>query len=271
MNLPGNGDALSRGGHEAVPGTAGVADDVRDTAPENGNGAPQQDSLPDLLEGQEVRAIIEAALFVSQEPLSIDRLVLVLDGISKARIESELRGLQADYDRHGRGLQVVEVAGGFRIMTRPDYAPWVKRLDKVNAPVKLSRSALETLAIIAYKQPIVRADIEHIRGVESSGVLRTLLERKLARMVGRKDEPGRPIMYGTTKFFLEHFGLRDLLELPPLREFKELGEPEQARLPIDEDSPVIQGEVASSHRTDPDAICPVEDSDASVECETLSS
>jgi segregation and condensation protein B len=109
-------------------------------------------------------------------------------------------------------------------------------MDKAKAAQKLSRSALESLAIIAYKQPLVRSEIEEIRGVETSGVLRTLCERKLVRIVGRKDVPGRPIMYGTTKFFLEHFGLQDLSQLPPLREFKELGESEQALLPIEEES-----------------------------------
>ena len=103
-------------------------------------------------------------------------------------------------------------------------------------PVRLSRAQLETLAIIAYRQPIGRIEIEEIRGVETSSVLRTLCERKLVRIVGRKDVPGRPIMYGTTKFFLEHFGLQDLSQLPPLREFKELGESEQALLPIEEES-----------------------------------
>jgi segregation and condensation protein B len=107
-------------------------------------------------------------------------------------------------------------------------------MDKAKTAQKLSRSALESLAIIAYKQPLVRSEIEEIRGVETSGVLRTLCERKLVRIVGRKDVPGRPIMYGTTKFFLEHFGLQDLSQLPPLREFKELGDSEQALLPIEE-------------------------------------
>jgi segregation and condensation protein B len=117
----------------------------------------------------------------------------------------------------------------------------------------LSRSGLESLAIIAYKQPIVRGEIEAIRGVETSGVLRTLLERKLVRIVGRKDVPGRPIMYGTTKFFLQHFGLRDLSELPPLREFKELGESEQAMLPVG-DEPLQIGEAASDADVDIDAL-----------------
>jgi segregation and condensation protein B len=161
----------------------------------------------DPMDQRELHAIIEALLFVSHGPVTFDRLAAVLDG----------------------GLQLV---------TRPDYGPWIKRLEKSKPAPKLSRSALESLAIIAYKQPIVRAEIEQIRGVETSGVIRTLLERKLVRMVGRKDVPGRPIMYGTTKYFLQHFGLRDLAELPPLREFKELGESEQAMLPVG-DEPLV--------------------------------
>src|SRR6185295_7358964 len=126
------------------------------------------------------------------------------------------------------------LAGGYQMVTRTEHAPWIKRLAKSKASPKLSRSAMESMAIIAYKQPIVRSEIEQIRGVEVSGVLRTLLERKLIRMVGRKDVPGRPIMYGTTKLFLQQFGLSDLSQLPPLREFKELGEAEQAMLPVED-------------------------------------
>jgi segregation and condensation protein B len=144
--------------------------------------------------------------------------------------------LAHDLDQDGRGIQIVQVAGGYRLVTKQEYGPWLKRMDKAKTAQKLSRSALESLAIIAYKQPLVRSEIEEIRGVETSGVLRTLCERKLVRIVGRKDVPGRPIMYGTTKFFLEHFGLQDLTQLPPLREFKELGESEQALLPIEEES-----------------------------------
>jgi segregation and condensation protein B len=147
--------------------------------------------------------------------------------------------LTHDLDQDGRGIQLVQVAGGYRLVTKQEYGPWLKRMDKAKAAQKLSRSALESLAIIAYKQPLVRSEIEEIRGVETSGVLRTLCERKLVRIVGRKDVPGRPIMYGTTKFFLEHFGLQDLSQLPPLREFKELGESEQALLPIEEEALVV--------------------------------
>jgi segregation and condensation protein B len=156
-----------------------------------------------------------------------------------------MRSLGDELEQEGRGIRLAEVAGGYRLVTKQEYAPWVKRLDKAKSAAKLSRSALESLAIIAYKQPIVRSEIEEIRGVETSGVVRTLLERKLVRIVGRKEVPGRPIMYGTTKFFLEHFGLHDLSQLPPLREFKELGESEQALLPMEEATPAIADEAVS--------------------------
>ena len=197
------------------------------------NGVPLSGDTPQVSEIEELSGILEALLFMAAEPLPMNRIVSLLGTVPKPQIQEALVKLKEDYARAGRGLDLVEIAGGYRIVTKPDYAPWIKRLEKVKAPAKLSRSALESLAIIAYKQPIVRAEIEQIRGVETSGVLRTLLERKLVRIVGRKEEPGRPIMYGTTKFFLEHFGLRDLSQLPPLREFKELGESEQAILPME--------------------------------------
>lgn len=191
-----------------------------------------------------LKGILEALLFVTAEPIPMTRLLGLLGAVTRQEVEQALVSLGHDYEQEGRGLQLAEVAGGYRIVTKAECAPWLKRLEKVKAPSKLSRSALESLAIIAYKQPIVRAEVEQIRGVETSGVIRTLLERKLVRIVGRKEEPGRPIMYGTTKAFLEHFGLKDLSQLPPLREFKELGESEQAMLPIEE-SESLGGEAAS--------------------------
>ncbi|MBL8037916.1 MAG: SMC-Scp complex subunit ScpB [Nitrospira sp.] len=200
------------------------------------NGAPHvegfnNDDRPESM--AELQAVLEALLFVSAEPLPVARLAAVLGTVSKGEVEEALHQLGQALDQEGRGVRLVAVAGGYRLVTKQDYASWVKRLDKAKTAAKLSRSALESLAIIAYKQPLVRGEIEEIRGVETSGVLRTLLERKLVRIVGRKEVPGRPIMYGTTKFFLEHFGLSDLSQLPPLREFKELGEAEQALLPMD--------------------------------------
>ena len=189
------------------------------------------------IDARELKAILEAILFVSPEPVPVARLMSIVGTVSKAEVVQALEILSHDLDQPGRGIQLVQVAGGYRLVTKQEYGLWLKRMEKAKATQKLSRSALESLAIIAYKQPLVRAEIEEIRGVETSGVLRTLCERKLVRIVGRKDVPGRPIMYGTTKFFLEHFGLQDLSQLPPLREFKELGESEQSLLPIEDESP----------------------------------
>ncbi len=177
--------------------------------------------------GRGLKGILEALLFVSGEPLALDRMIGVLEGASRAEVHEALRALQADYAADGRGLQIVEVAGGYQMATRADCAVWIKRLEKAKAGAKVSRSAMETLAIIAYRQPLVRAEIEQIRGVDTAGVLRTLLDRRLIRIVGRKDIPGRPLMYGTSKQFLQSFGLKDLADLPALRDIKDLGEPEQ--------------------------------------------
>ncbi len=177
--------------------------------------------------GSGLKGILEALLFVSGEPLSLDRMIGVLEGASRAEVHEAMRALQADYAADGRGLQIVEVAGGYQMATRADCSVWIKRLEKAKAGAKVSRSAMETLAIIAYKQPLVRAEIEQIRGVDTAGVLRTLLDRRLIRIVGRKDIPGRPLMYGTSKQFLQAFGLKDLADLPALRDIKDLGEAEQ--------------------------------------------
>ncbi|TSA03478.1 MAG: SMC-Scp complex subunit ScpB [Nitrospiraceae bacterium] len=193
-----------------------------------------------------LKGIVEAILFVSGEPISVDRLQGVVEGVSRAELMSALRALQADHAVEGRGLQVVEVAGGFQIATRPDCAPWIKRLEKAKAGAKLSRSAMETLAIVAYKQPLVRAEMEQIRGVDTAGVLKTLLDRRLIRIVGRKDIPGRPIMYGTTKQFLQAFGLKDLASLPALRDIKDLKEAEQCIL-LNVDPEVEEGSSEQVH------------------------
>jgi segregation and condensation protein B len=209
----------------------GAPDDVAKEA-----GVEAMNNQAEAIDARELKAILEAVLFVSPEPVPVARLLSILGTVSKAEVVQALGILTHDLDQDGRGIQLVQIAGGYRLVTKQEYGPWLKRMDKAKAAQKLSRSALESLAIIAYKQPLVRSEIEEIRGVETSGVLRTLCERKLVRIVGRKDVPGRPIMYGTTKFFLEHFGLHDLSQLPPLREFKELGDSEQALLPIEDES-----------------------------------
>ncbi len=166
-------------------------------------------------------AILEALLFVAEEPLSLMKLREILGDADASHTEGSLRDLALRLETEGHGLMVQEVAGGFRLATRPETHSWVQKLQQVK-PVRLSRAALETLAIVAYRQPITRAEIEAIRGVAVDGVMRTLLERELIRMMGRKADAGRPMLYGTTAQFLEHFGIRDLGDLPTLREINEL-------------------------------------------------
>jgi segregation and condensation protein B len=169
-----------------------------------------------------LKPILESLLFVADEPLALDRLAEMLTEADKSAIRNALRDLAEEYDRRDGGICLTEVAGGFQIRTRPEYHPWVRQLLKP-PPSRLSRPALETLAIIAYKQPIIRADIEHIRGVDCGGVLRMLLEKKLIRVLGRRDIPGRPMIYGTTRHFLEVFELKDLKDLPSPKEIEALG------------------------------------------------
>ncbi len=172
----------------------------------------------------DLKNIIEALLFVADEPLSVERLRQTVGPVEGAEIHAALSQLQAEIEERRGGFALVEVAGGFQFRTRPEYGPWVKRLLDPR-PVRLSKAALETLAIIAYKQPIIRAEIEHLRGVDCGGVLRQLLERKLIRVLGRREIPGRPLIYATTKRFLEVFDLKDLNDLPTPREIEELGRP----------------------------------------------
>lgn len=175
------------------------------------------------MEDAAVKCIIEALLFVSGDPLSADMIEKVVEEAEPSQVSRLLHDLQSDYSNGGRGLHIVEVAGGYQITTRPEYAPWMKRL-LANRPPRLSQAALETLAVVAYQQPVTRSDIEAIRGVDSSGVLHTLFQRKLVRIMGRRHTVGRPLTYGTTREFLQHFGLKDLSELPTLKEFQELEE-----------------------------------------------
>jgi segregation and condensation protein B len=197
-----------------------------------------------MMEDDELKSILESLLFVSAEPLVLDQLDRVLmfqdqEPVDKERVLTILRRLQEEYREVGRGLQLVEVAGGYQLTTRPENAPWIKQLHAVRTASRLSRPALETLAIVTYRQPVTTPEIEAIRGVDCSGVLKTLLERRLIKIVGRKEAVGKPMLYGTTQEFLQCFGLRDLSELPPLkdleevsREFPDLAEVGQA--PVEE-------------------------------------
>lgn len=167
---------------------------------------------------------IEALLFASPEPVSLARLADAL-GTEEPAVHEALTELRTRYSQERRGLVIVRVADGYQMCTHPDFAPYVSRMLEA-APARLSRAALETLSIIAYRQPITLPEIEAIRGVDSAGVVRTLLDRGLIEEAGRKETVGRPTLYVTTKEFLVYFGLRDLSELPSLDELAKGGSPE---------------------------------------------
>ena len=172
---------------------------------------------------ENLKAVIEALMFISGSPLTVKKIADVIDGTGEREIREVLQSLVKDYEERRSGIRIVEVAGGYQMRTHQEMAQWIKKFIGLK-PVALSRAALETLAVIAYRQPIMKSEIEKVRGVDVSGTLKGLLEKGLIRIVGRKDVPGRPIIYGTTKKFLEVFNLRDLSELPTLRELRELGE-----------------------------------------------
>ncbi|HEY7204959.1 MAG TPA: SMC-Scp complex subunit ScpB [Methylomirabilota bacterium] len=178
--------------------------------------------------------VVEALLFASDTPVEAERIQEVLDLESAAVARELVEGLRARLDAEGRALQVMEVAGGFRLVTRPDIAPWLVKLARSRTRSRLSRPSLETLAIIGYRQPVSRPEVDAIRGVNSEAVLDNLLERRMIRIAGRKESPGRPFLYETTREFLVAFGLRDLGDLPKVEGeliVPELAESAAAQLP----------------------------------------
>lgn len=207
----------------------------------------------------ELKSIVEALIFASPEPLTLKALGKLLDAEPKEDIEAAIVALKTDYDRPA-GLQLVEVAGGYQIVTRPELHEWVRRLFHERTSSKLSVAALETLAVIAYRQPVTAPEVAEIRGVNTAGVLGTLVDRKLVKIVGRKAVVGRPFMYGTTRDFLERFGLNDLADLPKVEDMSELlgfdlpggvGDPEpQTALPF---GPDAEADAASAADPTPDA------------------
>jgi segregation and condensation protein B len=172
------------------------------------------------MDREESKKIIEALLFVSDKPVSIDTLRDVVKEIESTEVRSIIEELNGEYAESGRSFSIKEIAGGFQMLTDPVYSRWIAALYR-KGPDRLTGPSLETLAIIAYKQPLTRSDMEAIRGVSVDGVIHTLEERGFIRTKGRLDAPGRPILYGTTTEFLQHFGLRSLDELPKLKEFQE--------------------------------------------------
>ena len=177
------------------------------------------------MEREDVKSVVESLLFVADGPLTLQRLQEVIDGTSKEEIRSVVAELQEELENNRRGLRLVEVAGGYQMRTAKVNADWVKKF-LGGRPARMGRATLETLAIIAYRQPITKAEIEAIRGVDVDGVIGTLLERDLIRAVARRDVPGRPFLYGTTQQFLELFNLKDLTHLPTLKEMEEITLPE---------------------------------------------
>ena len=173
------------------------------------------------MEPENIKSIIESLLFVADGPLTIQRLSEVLEGVEKEDVRSTLDELQSELENSRRGVRLVEVAGGYQLRTAKVNADWVKKF-LGGRPARIGRATLETLAIIAYRQPITRAEIEAIRGVDVDGVINTLLDRSLIRAVARKDVPGRPFLYGTTPEFLQLFNLKDLTHLPTLKEMEEI-------------------------------------------------
>jgi segregation and condensation protein B len=188
----------------------------------------------------ELKAIVEALIFASPDPLTPKAIFKLLDNEPKDEVLAAIAELKKDYDLRG-GLQLVEVAGGYQIVTRPDLHEWVRRLFHERSTQKLSVQALETLAVVAYKQPITALEITEIRGVNTAGVLNTLLERHLIKIVGRKQVVGRPFLYATTKEFLIRFGLNDLGDLPKVEDMAEaLGLDHVPALLVERDTPEEQ-------------------------------
>lgn len=179
-----------------------------------------------------IKGALEAVLFVSDDPLPLPRLVeLFGDHVARQEVETALGQLLADCNQLGRGISLVEVAGGYQFYTKPQNSDLIRRMVDKKRKAAISGAALETLAIVAYRQPISRAEIETIRGVSSEGVLHNLLEKRMIKIAGRKDVPGRPFLYRTTRQFLEYFGLNSLLDLPKIDELaRALSEAEESDL-----------------------------------------
>jgi segregation and condensation protein B len=175
----------------------------------------------------ERKALIEALIFASDTPLTADKIKQVVENVTKKEIEGIIAELQNEYEQQSRGFQIKEVANGYQFRTQPAFATWLKKLKK-SKPFRLTQPTLETLAIIAYKQPITRLEIEKIRGVDTGGVIKTLLEKRLICIAGRKNVPGKPFLLGTTKAFLEIFSLENLSSLPAIKEVEDL---DNAQLP----------------------------------------
>jgi segregation and condensation protein B len=199
--------------------------DPRDTTPDASDEPPQSEAPGTIPAADVARAhlkgLIEALVFVSEHPLSVNDVAKAAGGADKKLVRALVDELRQEYGR--RGIHLEEIAGGLLFRTNPAYAPFIRDAT-AKKPVRMTRAQLETLAIVAYRQPLTRPEVDDIRGVDSGPVLKTLLDRDLVKILGKKDEPGRPLLYGTAPSFLEFFGLKSLKDLPSLREFTELSD-----------------------------------------------
>lgn len=198
----------------------------------------------------ETKNIIESLLFVSDGPLAIEQIKSVLPDTPAAEIRRAISALASDYEARNSPILVSEVAGGFQLRTRPGYKPYIHKLKAPN-PVRLSKASMETLAIVAYQQPVLRSEVEHIRGVNSGNTLRYLQEKKLIRVLGRRDVPGRPLVYGTTKKFLETFDLKDIKDLPKPDEIEDDAAPSTKAHPPGYETPDLPLETGRSRTHTP--------------------
>ena len=201
------------------------------------------------MERDQAKNIVEAMFFVSDKPLFVNEIKGVLEEFNSQEIKDIISELAKEYEDTSRSFRIKEIAGGYQVVTDPSLAPWLKKLYKTSGSDRLSGPSLETLAIIAYKQPVTKPEIEAIRGVNVDGVLRTVIEKNLVRIAGRRETVGRPILYGTTSEFLQYFGLNSLKELPNLEEFniteKDIELPEHLRKE-EEDSDSYSGDTQRS-------------------------
>ncbi|GAB4173075.1 MAG: hypothetical protein Fur0032_12630 [Terrimicrobiaceae bacterium] len=234
----------------------------------------EPESLPEGVVARPLVDVIEAILFASQKPVSTKELRSIFKGagetgdpgaqyyakVKEPQFREALSELAFSLQERGSTYEVRETAAGWQLMTRPEFSPWLRQLFPENRPARLSAPALETLAIIAYRQPITRADIEAVRGVAVDGVMQTLLDRGLIRIGGRAEIPGRPLLYETTQFFMEHFGLRDLDELPNAAELRKVALP-TAEVPP-EKSPVAEPVASDPHTIPADSVDLVQDPDS---------
>ena len=210
-----------------------------DAVPVQASAAPEE-GQNELLESGEAKQIIENLLFITDRPLKPSRIAEVVEHISSKRVLEIIQELAKEYEDTGRAVRILEIGGGYQMCTKPEYGRWVRKLYNEKMTTRLSNAALETLAIIAYKQPVTRAEMEMIRGVDVAAPLERLLERGLVRVLGKRDTIGRPMVYGTTDEFLRLFGLNKISELPDLQVFaaKQVQE-KQEDLPFDEKLPPL--------------------------------